>query len=238
MSRRHSGAIILKAAAGAGARRALPALLLGAALPAGGCNIITPAAYIAMGQPKAAARYQLEDRSTVVFVDDRENAIPANASRVRQEIADKVSKDLLEQKILTNVISPRDAMALARSHDRQGNLLSVEALGEAVGAQQVIYVEMASFRGSVDNQAPRPAAACMVKVVDVEQRRRLFPPADVEKASEEVFALGEPMSQVLYRSSQGRRQVEQTLADLMGDRVAKLFYKHVPEELGTRLNPK
>ena len=50
------------------------------------CNILSPAAYLAMGQDKAPAKYVLEDRSTVVFVDDRNNAIPVNSTRVRGTI--------------------------------------------------------------------------------------------------------------------------------------------------------
>jgi hypothetical protein len=213
-------------------------LALAAAVAAAGCNILTPAAYLAFGQPKNDARYELEDRPTVVFVDDRDNAIPVNSSRVRQAIADKVSKDLLAEKVLDNVISARDAKAVARSQDREGKLLSVEALGEAVGAQQVIYVEMMSFRGSMDNLRPQPASACRVKVVDVAERRRLYPPPESDNAWDEIMAVSPPLSQELYRTSQGRRQLEQLMAELLGDRIAKMFYKHVPDEIGNRLDPK
>ncbi len=216
----------------------MAALAAAGAMVAAGCNILTPAAYLAFGQPKADARYELEDRATVVFVDDRNNAIPVNSSRVRQQIADRVSKDLLSEKVLDQVISARDAMAVARSQDREGKLLSVEALGEAVGAKQVIYIEMMSFRGSMDNVRPQPAAACRVKVVDVAERRRLYPPPEGESAWDEIMAVSPPLSQELYRTSQGRRQLEQLMADLLGDRIAKMFYKHVPDEIGTRLDPK
>jgi hypothetical protein len=218
-------------------RRAWAVAALAAASAAAGCNILTPAAYLAFGQPKADARYELEDRATVVFVDDRDNAIPVNSSRVRQAIADKVSNDLLNEKVLKTVISARDAMTVARSQDRDGKLLSVEALGEAVGAQQVIYVEMMSFRGSMDNVKPQPAAAARIKVVDVGERRRIYPPPESESTWDEVMAVSQPLSQELYRTSQGRRQVEMMMADLLGDRIAKMFYKHVPDEIGTRLNP-
>lgn len=222
---------------GAAGRLAGAALALVAALAPAGCNILTPAAYIVLGNPKTDARYELLDRPTVVFVDDRNNAIPANASRVRQSIADKVSQELLSRKLLKDVISARDAMVVARAQDREGKLLSVEALGEAVGAQQVIYIEMMSFRGSMDNEKPQPAAACKVKIVDVAKHERLFPPPESERPWEEVMAIGPTLSQDLYRTSQGRRQLESLLADLLGDRIGKLFYKHVPDDIGTRLTP-
>ena len=45
------------------------------------------------------------------------------------------------------------------------------------------------------------------------------------------------MSPELYRSSAGRREIEQLLAAAIADKVTKLFYKHIPDELGSRLTP-
>ena len=86
------------------------------------CNILAPAGYLAFGQPKAPALYEPEDRTTVVFVDDRQNVIPMNATRIRREIADKVSADLMEQEVITDMISPRDAMAMARNRPMESDI--------------------------------------------------------------------------------------------------------------------
>lgn len=201
------------------------------------CNILSPAAYLAMGQPKAPAMYELEDRPTLVFVDDRNNAIPINSSRVRRQIADDATKQLMKLELVTVTISPRDAMALSRNRDREGKLMSMGEIGAAVGAEQLIYIEMLSYRGSPDNVTPRPSAACRVKVIDVVNRIRLFPPPDAEKPWQEVIVQGPPVSPELYRTSNGRRQIEQLLAAEIADKVTKLFYKHVPDELGSRLKP-
>jgi hypothetical protein len=216
---------------------------LGLAVPAvacglmASCNILAPATYLALGQGKVDAAYDPQDRPTVVFVDDRHNAIPLNATRIRREIADKVSTGLMEQDVVTEVISPRDAMAMARNRDREGQLMSIEAIGEAVGAQQVIYVEMTNFQGSPDGYSPRPTAGCRLKVIDVPNRERLFPGLDSDQSWYPVRVVSPPISPELYTSNEGRRQIESVLAVLLGDQVAKLFYRHVPDELGTRLNP-
>ncbi|MCZ6542142.1 MAG: hypothetical protein O6768_00585, partial [Planctomycetota bacterium] len=104
-------------------RRACPGLLnfvAAASLcsPLLSCNIVGPVAYLALGPPKVEAQFLLVDRPTLVFVDDRNNAIPLNASRIRRAIADKASTDLMAKEILTKTISPRDAMALTRQRDR------------------------------------------------------------------------------------------------------------------------
>ncbi len=121
--------------------------LAAAMAPLVSCNILAPAAYLLGGPPKRDAQHELADRPTVVFVDDRNNAIPHNALRVRRAIANKVSVDLMEQEILTDAISPGDTMAMARERDREDTLLPIEAIGEAAGAEQVIYVVMLGFLG-------------------------------------------------------------------------------------------
>ena len=203
----------------------------------GSCNILQPAAYLAMGQAKAPAKYVLEDTPTVVFVDDRNNAIPINSSRVRRAVADDVTNQLMSRDLVTMTISPRDAMALSRNQDREGKLMSMGALGEAVGAEQVIFIEMLSYRGSPDNVTPRPSAACRLKVIDTVNKVRAFPAVDAEKEWQEIIVQGAPVSPELYRSSAGRREIEQMLAAAIADQVTKLFYKHIPDELGSRLTP-
>lgn len=200
------------------------------------CNYLGPAAYLAMGQPKKPAQYELIDRPTVVFVDDRMNAIPINSSRVRRMIADKVTMQLMTEEVLTTTIEPRDAMATARNRDRDGSLMSIEAIGQAVGAEQVIYVEMTTFRGSPDGFTPRATGSCTVKVVDAINKTRLFPPPDADKGAAVVQVVTLPFDIELFKTSQGRSQIEAILAEMMGDQVAKLFYPHVPDEIGSRLN--
>jgi hypothetical protein len=199
------------------------------------CNIVAPAAYLAFGEGKVPAAYEPLNRPTVVFVDDRQNTIPMNASRIRREIADKVSTDLMQREILTDMISARDAMAVVRNQDREGHLMSIDMIGAAVGAEQIIYIEMLSFQGSTDGYSPRPTAACRLKIVDVPNRTRLFPPPDSDQSWYPVEVVSPPISPDLYQSTEGRRQIEQMLAALVGDQVGKIFYKHERGDLGNRL---
>ncbi len=201
------------------------------------CNILAPAVYMIKGQPKVPARYELANRPTVVFVDDRNNAIPINSSRVRRAVADDITKQLMSRKLVTMTISPRDAMALSRNQDREGKLMSMGAIGETLGAEQLIYIEMLSYRGSPDNITPRPSAACRLKVIDTVNKTRLFPAPGADNAWQEIIVQGAPVSPELYRTSAGRRQIEEILAEAIADRVTKLFYRHIPDELGSRLTP-
>ncbi len=201
------------------------------------CNILQPAMYLAVGPTKVPARYVLENRPTVVFVDDRNNAIPINSSRARRAIADDVTKQLMSRRLVTQTISPRDAMALARNQDREGKLMSMQAIGETVGAEQLIYIEMLRYRGSPDNVTSQPTAECRLKVIDIVNKTRLFPPPGAERDWQAVVVQAAPVSPELYRSTAGRRQIEQLLVAAIAGQVTQLFYKHIPDELGSRLTP-
>jgi hypothetical protein len=70
---------------------ALVALL--AAVPPAGCNIVTPIAYLVGGLPKVDPIFVLEERKTVVFVDDRANVISSSGRSIRLTIAEAVTNE-------------------------------------------------------------------------------------------------------------------------------------------------
>jgi hypothetical protein len=214
------------------AARAAAALL--ALFPLAACNIITPIASVAAGPPTRDAEYRLGDRPTVVFVEDRANVL--QRSSLRRVIGEKASEALMENKVVTRTISPQDALALARreTHDQP---LAMDEIGRAVGAEQVVFVEMLSFHLSPDGYSPQPAASCRVKVIDVPNRQRLFPGAESDSEWRILnVAAGEAPSS-MYRDQAARRRLQDMLADEVGDQVARLFYKHTPREVGERLDP-
>lgn len=200
-------------------------------LVASGCNIVGPAAYIVGGPGSIDAEHALADRPTVVFIDDRENIV--NPTSLRRLIAEKVSQDLMTRKVVMRTISPHDAMSLASRHDTHKDVMPVDAVGRAVGAEQIVYVEMLVFQDS-EGQVPRPVAACRVRVIDVENRERLYPPRDAERPFRVLEVRMREVNPDLYRSRATRYQISESLANELGDRIAKLFYKH-ERDLGGRL---
>ena len=206
--------------------RCLSILLLAAVA---GCNIITPAAYIIEGPDSNEAQYTLPDRRTVIFVDDRQNKLAR--TQLRSIIGDRVATDLMRKDLVTETIASRDAIAVARREETAGKPLSIEDIGRKVGAEVVIYVQIGGFNLSEEGNVPRPNGYAMVKVIDVTERRRLFP-SDPEQPGVEVDSTMREVSMDLYNSPSGRRSIEEQLAENMGDRIAKVFYKHEKNELG------
>lgn len=214
----------------------LPALVLAVATSAAlsGCNLLGPASYIVAGTGSVPAEHKIVDRPTVVFVDDRENVV--SPTMYRRVIAEKVSEELMVRKLVTRTISPADAMALAAQHDTSKEVMPVDAIGRAVGAEQVIYIEMVAFHDRSDGQIPRPAASCNVRVIDVTNRVRLFPESDGDQPYRFVKAVTREFDPEYYRTRASRNAINETLANELGSAIAKLFYKHEARDLGGQLS--
>ncbi len=199
-----------------------------------GCNIGVPLLYLVDGPPKTDAAFKPADVPTVVFVDDRGNVMSRVA--LRSVIGDAVASELMANKVLKKTISTKDAVGYARSRESKSELLPIDAIGKAVSADQVIYVEMTSFTIGDPNSDSTPRAACQVRVVDVVNRQRTFPPGDDEDAkSYPVSVQLRPIDPEMYRSSTSFRGLEEQLAAELSDAIAKLFYKHETRETGKNL---
>jgi hypothetical protein len=200
----------------------------------GGCNIIGPAHYLVAGGPKVDAEYNLVETPTLVYIDDRSNVV--NPISLRKVIADRASADLMTQDVLKTTISSQDAMTLAAQRERNSQILSIEEIASAVGARQVIYVEMVQFHDTPDGFTPRPVALCRVKVIDLDAKARVYPPQDADLPHRELQVMTREVDPALYASRGGRLKVFEALAEQTGAEVAKLFYKHEQRPLGENLN--
>lgn len=212
-------------------------------LVAAGCNIVGPVAAVVAGPGTIEAEYRLEDRPTVVFVDDRRNTM--NPIALRRVIADRVTEELMRRNLITQMISPTDAMNYAAAHDSARNVIPVDVVGRAVGAEQVIFIEMLGFADQTAEQRSRGVASFQVRVIDVENRQRLFPTSGNGEGNFGSSAPARVMnantrdiSPEMLQSRALRSQVREMLANEVGDRVAKLFYKHEARDLGGRLEPR
>ncbi len=195
-------------------------------LPAG-CNIVAPAVVMFSPPPSRPAEYQLADRPTVVFVDDRGNKLPRRNLRVM--IGDAIAQQLMIEEVLTDTITTRDALAVA-NRETDDALLSMEDIGRAVGAEQLIYVQMTGYVDSFDGIRRRPAASCEVSVIDISNRARLFPTSDSATRTRTVEIISpREFPESAMSSAAARRVMQDDMAKIIGEKVAKLFYKHLIE---------
>jgi len=200
--------------------------ILGAALALtlalGACNIVAPVAYLVHGPAKTGKVYELDEtRSVVVFVDDRNNVVPRRA--LRMEMALAAQQEILEEKLVQEVVSAQSAMQVA-SAETYSEPMTIAAIGRAVDADVVIYATVDRFTLSVDGQSVSPAATLRVKLIESADGERLWP-QDRPGFPLSVSAPARPG--YVPETYAERMQLERDLADLAGRRIARLFYDWV-----------
>jgi hypothetical protein len=199
-----------------------PAGALSIVCALGACNIVGPAYYFVSGPEKIAARYTLpEEMSTVVFVDDRRSVLPDRA--LRRRIATGCEKQLLEKKAVKDIIASQSIEAIA-SRDRFTKPQGIVEIGEAVGAQTVVYATIDSFALSTDGTTYQPTAALRVKVIDITTKQRVWP-----EEPEEWYTLSltrPPKTKDIPQSESERMRAAQEFADRLGLELGNLFVKH------------
>lgn len=210
---RHSGLVALAVGA------------LAAACALQGCNIIGGVAYVIQGPPKVERQHELDsDRPTVVFIDDRTNVMPRRSLRASMGL--EADQTLLEKKVIRKdkMLAAQAALGLA-SGDKLSAPKSVAAIGRAVGAEVVIYVDMKGFTLSSDGASYSPAATALVKVVDALNNQRLWPPdGDGWPLTVQPPVQGDGPTTIAEKN-----KAETALAQAAGREVARLFFTYERE---------
>lgn len=201
--------------------RPLSLLLAALALLPAGCNILAPAYYVIHGPPKTPAAYTLDpERSTVIFVDDRDSQLPRRS--LRADIAQSAQQALLDRELVKDMIDGRAALQAAARETNQ-NPMTVTEIGRAAQAQVVIYVTIERFVLTADGQTLTPLGAGRVKVIDAQNDRRLWPD------DKEGYPFTIQMQQRPGRgpmSSSDITQAQRALAVEVGKGIAQLFYEY------------
>lgn len=199
------------------------ALLAAAAVIASipGCNLVAPVAYAIHGPEKINPQYTLEENATtVVFVDDPSSKIAQR--RLRYAMADTATDQLLEKRILTDMLEPRGIIAAA-TKDSHSQRMSISELGESVGADFVIYAVVTDFSLSPESGSYIPRASLRVKLIDVSKGRRVWPESEFGHPVEiQIPQLPGQTPQ----TSADQLGIEQQLAVRAGLGLSQLFYRH------------
>jgi len=194
-------------------------LLTLAATP--GCNVVTPVAYAIHGPGKVEPQFTLaEEARTVIFVDDPSSRITQR--RLRYQIAERATDELLEKRVLVDMVDPRGILTAA-GHETYGKQMSISELGRSVDADIVIYAVVTDFSLSPETGAYLPRATLRVKIIDTRSEQRLWPSDE----RGHVMNVQIPQRPGTGPGSMGERvEVEGSLASRAGLGLAQLFYKH------------
>ena len=186
-----------------------------------GCNVVAPIAYAIHGPEKIDPVYTLpENATTVIFVDDPSSKVAQR--RLRYAMADTATHQLLEKRVLTDMLEPRTIIAAA-TKDSHSSRMSITELGQSVGADIVIYAVITNFSLTPESGSYLPQASLRVKIIDVAQGKRVWPESE----------FGHPLEiQIPQLPGQSpntnadRIAIEQQLAARVGLGLSQLFYRH------------
>ncbi len=203
-------------------------------LTCAGCEAPGFIAYVLGGPPKTKKRFTLEQRSTLVIVDDPQNLLgDLNNPTV---IGANVGFHLMENDVLLpeQIVSQDHLTVLATQMGKRFMATPIDQIGKRLKADQVIHVQVRSVVLQNDNTNYQPTAEVEVKVIDSLTGERLFP-ID-ENAIPGMASPGESLLIEMERQplDETRRHAIQmlmrSLAERIGLEVAGLFYDHVAPE--------
>lgn len=212
-------------------------MLVAIAALLGGCAGAALVAHAVSGADKVPAEHKLLDARTLVLVDDPGNRL--GDPTLRAVVANSAIFHLRENKALSiPAVTQQEINDLRSDMGGQFDQMSLDQVGRMVDARQVIHIQIGEV---VRDYAPgvyRPNVVSQVRVIDVQERQRLFPAADsVGEAT--GMSSGHPVvSRMRARSTEAqgmanRHRLDRRLAEVVGRDVARLFFEWKRPEPGT-----
>src|SRR5579863_2802357 len=139
-----------------------------------GCNVMGIGGYLAGAGMKSPPEYKLLNRPTLVLVENFEN--PDLYAAPSERISRGISDSLTENKI-ASFIDLTKINDLKTSDASDYHKMDIPAIGRAVGAKQIIYVNLVKFTADapIGGDRLRGQAEAQVRVIDSESGRTLWP---------------------------------------------------------------
>ena len=204
-----------------------------------GCGAMGWAAQIF--KPKTPAVYRLPDRPTLVMVDDPQRHLDQPV--FVRIMGEQVGRQLLNEHAVTQLVPMKKIDALMAKVGGDFDHLGIDQVGKAVGAEQVVHIHVDSVTLYPQPSLLQPSGVVLVKVIDVVNRRRLFPAHSgrIDDGKEgEVSPRGFKVKvEFLPRGSADeddatRRKIMNQLVLRLGRDCARLFHEYMTREPGQK----
>lgn len=200
---------------------------------AAGCAMLLAALGLAAGcfYQRIKAKYELPEKITLVLVDDPSDAL--GGAHLARHVANQIGFQLVRHEAVPATVPLNRVSELQRELGDAFATTPIDEVGRTLGAQQVIHVQVLSAKTGYEPGVSRPTAQSRVKVIDVEQRRRLWPQP---RPGVHTAPRGHTVSSSMFYRYTGNGEVrgtqndlKQRFATLIGNDIAKLFYDHEPD---------
>ena len=204
-----------------GFMRTIPLLLLG--LVATGCVAASALLYKTTGVPKIPAQYALKKVPTLVLVENFEN--PDLYSVQSERVARDVTYQLSENKVCPTV-PPQRVADLISSSGPAYRKMDIPAVARAVGARQVVYVNLVEFSADppLASEMMRGKVTALVKVVDVATGHTVWP-QDTSAGRQIKFETPD------VHDANSNADVQEKLYQRLSDKISKLFYEYTTDQV-------
>lgn len=170
------------------------------------------------------AEFTLTREPVLVLVDDHAERVTYIPSKTH--LAESVADELLRNQAAKKVI-PEESLAHLRQSDPEFVRRGCREIGERLGAEQVIWLEIQDYLVSEQIQDALTAAQCTVsvKVINVlEKENRLR--VRVYPTTPEGRLVSASMSGSELVPLKTRERISQELMKRLGVSIAKLFYEY------------
>jgi hypothetical protein len=191
-----------------------------------GCEIFGVAAYKLHGPAKVPAQYVPPKTPMLVLVENYQHQSSVNAHG--DLLAQLLVKELQAHKVAP-LVPPEKLQALRDERPADFPTMSMAAIGRAVGASQVLYVQL--HRSDVTPMSGGDSLTgqtnASVKVVDVATGDTLWPGGIAGGAGDS----GYPVAATQLGTDNGGnvQDVRQRMYFRLSNQIARLFYKWQPE---------
>jgi hypothetical protein len=202
-------------------RCALIALPFAFALP--GCEVPGVLLHIAMGEPAIPAQYELPKKgTTLVLVENYRN--PDEMQLDGDQIAHQVSVELKNDGKL-DMVDPEKLVPMREDDAGKFRGMNIQQVGKALGAKQVIYVDLLESAVTKDPSAGavHGVAKARVQVIDTETGNTLWPSDATHGKELSQSAEFDPVD-----TTHAMAIHTEMLANL-SSKIAKLFYDWKPD---------
>lgn len=190
----------------------------------GGCNVAGAVQYAAMGPPATPAMYKLNKVPTLVLVENYE--APSAAALDSDRLAMLLSRELQTHRVAP-VVDPAALAALREQKPRDFGSMRISEIGQAVGAEQVIYINL--IRSDVEQTAGllKATLSARVKVIDAKTGRLLWP-----QDSAEGYPVGHETPMIRPEETVTAETVRAKMIDTIALKIGRMFYNWKPEYAG------
>jgi hypothetical protein len=175
------------------------------------------------GPPEVAAKYKPPKEDTLVLVENYRN--PAMTEFDADRIARTVAAELKENDVAP-MVDIDEVTALREADPTKFRAMTIPAVGQAVGAKQVIYVDLinSNVEGDTSRGVVRGKAEARVRVVEVATGHTLWP-----EDQQQGVPVGCEVPYAQADQDNAATEVHNALLDDLSKQIARLFHKWKPE---------